>query len=79
MICDSNTVVHGLPPIFMALLISLTFAMHRKHHKPYNISKAGFHEPIPRANERHKLADQWNFEKIFGRCNRFVKLADLYY
>ena len=38
-----------------------------------------FHRPMNHTDERHKTADEWNFEKKFGRCNRFVKSADQYY
>ena len=38
--------------------------------------KWGFHELTNPADERHKTDDLWNFEKIFGRCNRFAKSAD---
>ena len=41
--------------------------------------KGGFHRPMNHADERHKTADLNNFEKIFGRCNRFIKSADQYY
>ena len=35
-----------------------------------------FHRPTNHADERHKTADEWNFQTIFGRCNRFAKSAD---
>ena len=38
--------------------------------------KGGFHMPTKPADERQKSADLWDFEKIFGRCNRFAKWAD---
>ena len=39
---------------------------------------------IPQAEEScrreaYKTDDEWNFEKIFGRCNRFVKSAYQYH
>ena len=38
-----------------------------------------FHEPTNPTDERHKTADYLDFEKIIGRCDRFVKSADKYY
>ena len=43
------------------------------------IIKWGFHRPANHAHERHKKANEWNFEKIFGRGNGFVKSDDQYY
>ena len=40
--------------------------------------KWGFHRPTNHADERYKMADLWNFEKIFGWCYRFVRSADQY-
>ena len=38
--------------------------------------KAGFQRPTNHADERYTTADYWNFEKIIGRCDRFVWSAD---
>ena len=34
-----------------------------------NPLKWGFHRTTNHADERHKTADEWNFDKIFGRCH----------
>ena len=38
--------------------------------------KRGFHEATNRADERHKTADLWNYEKISTLSHRFVESAD---
>ena len=39
--------------------------------------KWGYHKLTNHADDRQKMAVVWYFEKVFGRCHRFVKVPGL--